>query len=105
MLGIKSLMESVNLPQIEDIETSPTDVDRPELPQKTTLVTEKASKRTPIISNLEFTMPDMHICTIKEQESQESWISLMMDNDELMFWLNTLETLEETDLVPSELKM
>ena len=50
-------------------------------------------------------MPNMHIHTIEEQESQESWISLMMDNDEPMFWLNTLKTSEETDLVPSEPEM
>ena len=51
-------------------------------------------------------MPDAHIRSIAEQEAQEAWaISMVDENDEPQFWLNMLETLEETDSLPSELEM
>ena len=51
-------------------------------------------------------MPYAHICSIKEQEAQETWAASMIDeDDEPQFWLNMLETLEETDSFPSELEM
>ena len=51
-------------------------------------------------------MPDIYIHTLEEQEIQESWMSSMLDSDdEPRFWLNTLNTLEEANTFPSELKI
>ncbi len=94
LLGIRSLVEPVNPLQIEEVKTSPIDVRRPEMPLETTTV-----------SIPDFALPDMHIQTTEEQKSQESWISLIIDDDEPKFWLNALETLEETDFIPSELEI
>ena len=70
---------------------------------KEPLATEVPSK-TP--ENPPFDMPDAHIRSIEEQEAQETWATSMIDEDnEPQFWLNMLETLEETDSFPSELEM
>ena len=73
--------------------TSMKDVSRLQTPQKTTIPVSIA-------------MPDVHIYTLEEKQSQEDWIAPMLnEDDEPRYWLNMLETLEETDSFPSELEM
>src|SRR5438445_1423395 len=48
--------------------------------------------------------PKTHICMVEEQESQETWICSMLDeNDEVNVWLQVLETAAKQDkFLPTE---
>ena len=80
---------------VMDIGPSRQSVQRQEMPMEEPLATAVPSK-TP--NDPSFDMPDAHIRTIEEQEAQDTWAALIINEDEeLQFWLNMLETLEETD--------
>ena len=88
---------------VADIGLSGQNIQRQETPMKEPLATAVPSKTS---ENPSFDMPDAHIRSIEEQEAQKAWATSMVDeDDEPQFWLNMLETLEETDSFPSKLEM
>ena len=96
MLQIDTLPIRVNPEsKIRTEMSSINNISRAEMPQKT-------ATPTPV----SIALPEVHIQTMEEQQAQEDWVSPMFDeDDEPRFWINMLETLEETDSFPSELEV